>query len=267
MPQRISTVIVDDEPLAREGVRLLLAHYPDFEIVGEFDHVHPALDFITANPVNLVFLDIAMPGASGFDLLERLETDRPPAVVFVTAFAEHAVQAFGVRAVDYLLKPTDPERFARALENVRQHLQRLREEEVVRRLRSALGASEAEDAGPADAVETRPAMDRVAVRSNGRIRLVPTVEIDWVEADGDYVRLYVGQDSYLVRSTLSDFLIQLPADRFLRIHRSTIVQVDRIREMQTLFHGEYQILLRDGTKLKLSRGYRGAVERLVGRQL
>jgi two-component system LytT family response regulator len=259
---RIRAIIVDDEPLAREGIRIRLERQPDVEVVGEFGHAGPALDFLRAEPVDLVFLDVQMPGATGFDLLERLGRDDAPAVIFVTAFAEHAVEAFRVRALDYLLKPVDDQRFRDALDAARASLRRDREGELGRRLRSVL--EELQATPPAPPPAGRRAVDRIAVEASGKIRFVATDDIDWAEADGDYVRLHAGRESHLVRSTLSELHAQLDPARFARIHRSTVVQVDRIREMEPLFHGEYSVLLKDGTKLKLSRGYRAAVERLLG---
>jgi two-component system, LytTR family, response regulator len=257
-PERIRAIIVDDESLARDGIRIRLEREPDVEVVGEFGQVRPALELLRAQPVDLVFLDVQMPGASGFELVECLGGEAAPAVVFVTAYADYAVEAFRVRALDYLLKPVDDERFRRALDTVREHLRLRLEGELGRRVRSAI-----ESAGQPP-VGARRTVDRIAVKANGTIRFVETGEIDWLEADGDYVRLHAGRESHLVRSTLSELQAQLDPSLFARIHRSTVVRLDRIREMQPLFHGEYSVVLRDGTKLKLSRAYRAAAERVLG---
>ena len=232
-----------------------LAGEPDVEVIAEAGNVAAALELLRSQPVDLVFLDVQMPGASGFELVRGLGPDAP-AVVFVTAYADYAVDAFRVRALDYLLKPVDDERFALMLERVRDHLRRDGDGAPGR------GARPTADGG---ATAAPRAADRIAVKSNGQIRFVEAAEIDWLEADGDYVRLHAGKDTHLVRGSLTDLHEELDPALFVRIHRSTVVRLDRIREMQPLFHGEYSVALKDGTRLKLSRGYRAAVERVLGR--
>lgn len=250
------TLIVDDEPLARERLRQLLQQEPDIELVGECSNGHEAIDAIRAQAPDLVFLDIQMPELTGFDVLERLEGRRLPSVVFVTAFDKFALKAFEVHAVDYLLKPFDRERFKVALGRALEQVKRGQDGSLDQRLRALLNELRPQNKAP----------DRLAVKSGGRVVFVRVDELDWVEAADNYVELHVGNETHLYRQTMSDLEALLPSDKFMRISRSTIVNVDRIKELQPLFHGEYAVLLRDGTRLTLSRGYREKLNRLLGKE-
>jgi two-component system LytT family response regulator len=252
---KIRTVIVDDEPLARERVRLLLQGETDLEIVGECADGLEALNVIQETKPDLVFLDIQMPELDGFGLLSRLELDPLPAIVFVTAFDQFALKAFEVHALDYLLKPFDADRLRTSLQRARQWIQRRQTGERDPRLGGLV----------ADLRANPKPTDRLAVKSGGRMILLKTGDIDWVEAADNYVNLHVGKESHLLRETMNALESRLAADRFLRISRSTIVNVDRIRELQPMFHGEYAVILHDGTRLTLSRGYREKLNQLLGR--
>jgi two-component system, LytTR family, response regulator len=246
-----TALIVDDEPLAREGVRLNLEGEPDVEVVGECGDGPSAVQAIrTLNP-DLVFLDVQMPGLDGFGVLEELAADRMPVVIFVTAYDEFALRAFDAHALDYLLKPFDAERFQKALARARRQLSN--QEVIGTRLITMLEELHG---------RTRP-VDRLAVRTGGRIIFLRTDEIDWIEAEGNYARLHVGGKAYLLRETMSNLEGKLDPRSFVRIHRSTIVRIDRIREMEPLFQGEYQVTLNEGTRLTSSRGYRDRLQELL----
>ena len=255
---KVRTLIVDDEPLARERVRQLLAEEADVEIVGEFEDGLTALEAIRKQGPDLVFLDVQMPELDGFGLLTQLDPTRLPAIIFVTAHDQFALRAFEVHALDYLLKPFDQERFRTALDHARAWLARRGSEELDTRLSSLL----ADLRGPA----TPKVPDRLAVKTGGRVILLKAEEIDWVEAADNYVSLHVGVASHLLRETMNSIEHRLPSHRFLRISRSTIVNLDRVRELQPLFHGEYAVILTDGTRLTLSRGYRDRLSVLLGKE-
>jgi two-component system, LytTR family, response regulator len=252
--ERIRVLIVDDEPLAREGIRLHLDGESDVEVVGECGDGEQAVAAVRSLEPDLLFLDIQMPGLDGFGVLEQIAADRAPVVVFVTAYDEFALRAFDAHALDYLLKPFDVERFQRTLQRARQQIRRHRRPELDSRLLALL-----------EELRGRPShLERVAVRRGGRIVFLRTEEVDWIEAAGNYVRLHVGKESYLLRETMSGLESKLDPERFLRIHRSVIVQIDRIREMEPLFQGEYSLLLRGGTRVTSSRGYRDRLQELIG---
>lgn len=250
---RIRVLIVDDEPLAREGVRLHLEHHSDVEIIGECGSGEEAVDRIEADRPDLVFLDVQMPGLDGFGVLEAIGVDEMPAVVFITAYDQFALRAFEAHALDYLLKPFEAERFDKALDRVRTQL-RGRETGVVgdrlRRLVATLGSKERY-------------LERMIARTNGKILILRVDDVDWVEAAANYVRVHIGSKQYLVRETMTNLEARLDPDKFLRIHRSVIVRKDRIKELEPLFQGDYSIILVDGTRLTSSRGYRDRIQNFL----
>jgi two-component system LytT family response regulator len=271
----IRTMIVDDEPLARERLRSLLARQPDVQVVGEFGSGRQAMHAVQEHHPDLLFLDVQMPEVDGFGLLEALEEkfgekkgrgnghgngngkQAMPVVIFVTAYDQYALRAFEVHAFDYLLKPFDDQRFHEALERARQQLQLAlsgREESVVVHRRLLSLVQEMKN-------RSKP-MERLVVRSAGRVFFLRTEEIDWIEAASNYVRLHVAQNSHLLRETMNGIEGRLDPDKFLRIHRSTIVNVDRIKELQPWFHGDYAVILSDGTRLTLSRSHREKLQKL-----
>ena len=252
--QKIRTLIVDDEPLAREGVRLHLEEHPDFEVVGECGSGEEAVLKIEADDPDLVFLDVQMPGLDGFGVLESIgAANRLPAVVFITAYDQFALRAFEAHALDYLLKPFEEERFARALDRVRMQLQSRNQQPMDERLRSLLASLGAK--------ENR--LERMVARTNGKILILRVDDIDWIEAAANYVRVHIGQKHFLVRETMTNLETRLDPDRFLRIHRSIIVRKDRIKELEPLFQGDYVLILEDGTRLTSSRGYRDKLQSLL----
>ena len=262
MTRKIRTLVADDEPIARARVVSLLRGEDDIELVAECATGAETRTAIEQGDLDLVFLDIQMPEVTGLELARSIHTHGVPAVVFVTAYDQYALRAFEVHALDYLLKPFSADRFRAALGHAREHLAARRPSDVV-----------AAPTAPAPSVETpvdvQPAArrHRLMIKSGGRIHFVRTNDIDWCEAAGNYVRLHVAQQEYLVRDTMARIESQLDGHQFMRIHRSTIVNVDRILEMQSSFNGEYVVLLRNGTRLTLSRGYRDAIQTRLGKPL
>ncbi len=250
----LRTLIVDDEPLARERVRMMLAAHPDVTIVGECGDGRQAIEAIRDLRPDVVFLDVQMPGLDGFEVLRALDEEPLPYVIFVTAYDRYAIQAFDVHALDYVLKPFSPDRFAQALERARgargRTGERLTDHARLRELVASITAEQREK-------------QRIVVKSSGRVFFVKVDDIDWIEAEGNYVRLHVGSQSHLLRETMKGMEAVLDQSQFIRIHRSTIVNADRIRELQPLFHGEYAVLLQDGTRLVASRGPDNRLRRLL----
>ncbi len=280
---KIRALIVDDEPLARERIRSLLQDESDIELSGEFENGSQAVDAIRKNAPDLLFLDVQMPETDGFGVLRAIGPGRVPAVIFVTAYDEYALRAFDANAVDYLLKPFDQERFRRSLDRARSQLQVDRAGRLNDKLQALmsylnLDPSQIPQLAQAQAsVAASPSgsnqgnghthgsqSDRLVVKSGGRVYFLKTGEIDWVEAAGNYVRLHVSKDSHLMRETMNGIEARLDGKSFMRIHRSTIVNLERIKELQPWFHGDYVVLLRDGTRLTLSRGYRDKLQQVLG---
>jgi len=247
---------VDDEPLARERIRRLLQKEADIEIVGECADGNEALAAIGEQQPDLVFLDVQMPELDGFGVLEQLGREATPAIVFVTAHDRFALRAFEVHALDYLLKPFDGERFRKALERARDRIQHRQTGDLSRRISDLL----------ADFKSGAPPQNRLAVKSGGRVLFLKIEDIDWVEAADNYVNLHIGNEAHLHRETMTAMEGKLPADKFMRVSRSTIVNIERIKELQPLFHGEYAVILRNGTRLTLSRSHREELNRLLGKE-
>ncbi len=257
----IHTLIVDDEPAARDGMRQLLSRDPEIAVAGECANGVQAAVAIRAATPDLVFLDVQMPELDGFGVLREVGVERAPAVVFVTAYDQYALRAFDVHAIDYLLKPFTDERFLEALARAKQQVRHSRLGELSGKLAALL---ETYDGGRA----TAPAyLERLVVRSGGKVTLLRVDEIEWIDAEGDYVRIHVGKAWHLLRETMKHLEAQLDPRRFVRIHRSTIVNLERVKELQPFFRGEYVVVLHNGTTLKLSRGYRDTLEARLGRAL
>jgi len=246
---------VDDEPLARERLASLLSAEQDIEVVAQCRDGEEAVAALEQHTPDLVFLDVQMPGLNGFEVLEAVGPEKMPLVVFVTAYDQHALRAFQVRALDYLLKPFDRDRFKDALQRARAHIQRDETGDLGRRLLALVK----------DLRRDQPKTDRLVVKSGGRLFFLRTDEIDWVQAAGNYVRLHVGSASHLLRETMNAIEGRLDPEKFFRIHRSRMVNMERIQEMQPWLNGEYAVLLRTGTRLTLSRGYREKLQDRLGR--
>lgn len=263
--RRIRAVIVDDEPTARRGVRLLLERDGGVDVVGEASTGAEAADLIRREKPDLAFLDVQMPGTNGFEVLSRIAPEATPAVIFVTAYDEHALRAFEVNAVDYLLKPYDDARFAAALRRAKEAV-RLRQTDTVNtRLTQLL--EYLQQTGPGGPPAAEKPEERILIKSSGEIFFLKAEEIDWIEAEGDYMKFHVGGRAHLMRETMARLEARLDPKRFIRIHRSTIVNIDRLRKLSPSFAGEYAVILHDGTKLKLSRGYHERISALLKQAL
>jgi two-component system, LytTR family, response regulator len=241
----LRAVIADDEPLARDCVRLALRRHPDIEVVAECGDGGSAVAAIERHAPDLVFLDIQMPVLDGFEVVEQLGVDRMPPTVFVTAYDQHALRAFRMHAVDYLLKPFDDELFADMLAHARRRVGRAREDAVAGRLQALLAS--------------RAYATRVLVRRDDRMSFLPVSEIDWIESSGNYVTVHSSGRAEQVRITLTSLLDRLDPAQFARIHRGTAVNLSRIREIHPWYGGDYTAVLVDGKELRVSRTYREAL--------
>ena len=254
---RIRALVIDDEPLAREMIREMLSDDPEVEIIGECINGHEAVAAIRAHAPDLLFLDVQMPELGGFAVLEALEAEHIPFVIFVTAYDQYAVRAFEVHALDYLLKPFDRERFEAAWQRAKAQIRRERTANLDQRILALL-----------EEIKAAPKyLERLVIKTGGRVFFLETDDIYWIEAEGNYVRIHNGQKSYLLRETISGLEAQLDPKKFLRIHRSAIVKIDRIQELQPWFHGEYRVILHNGTQLTLSRNYRENLQEALGKVL
>src|SRR5689334_1968597 len=245
-PTKIRALIVDDEPLARRRIRSLLAHDSSVDVIGECSDGLKAVTAISELTPDLVFLDVQMPAMDGFEVIQTIGPEQMPTVIFVTAYDQYALKAFEVNALDYLLKPFDRSRFQKTLERAKTMITRLQNGDVNHQLLSLL----------ADLRREQGTLDRFIIKSGGRVVFLRVEEIDWMRTVGNYVRLQVGRDSHLMRETMTAMEAKLNPDRFMRIHRSTIVNLDRVREVQPWAKGEYVVIMRDGTRLIMSRRYR-----------
>lgn len=271
MNLKIRAIVVDDESLAREVLLVMLGNDSEIEVIAECRNGREAVKIIREQSPDVVFLDIQMPELDGFQVVEEIGAERMPVTVFVTAYDKHALRAFEAHALDYLLKPFDYDRFESALQRAKNFVRQKKLGEMSENLFAALqdlkplsGAAPLQtDAGKNEKANSTKPLERVVIKSGGRIYFLKTENIDWVEAAGDYLTLHSGDKTHLIRETMSNFYGELDAKKFLRIHRSTIVNVERIRDIQPLFKGEYVITLIGGKRLKSSRGYRRELQSLL----
>ena len=245
-PTKIRALIVDDEPLARRRIKSLLAHDQSVDVIGECSDGYKAVTSISELSPDLVFLDVQMPAMDGFEVIKTIGAEQMPTVIFVTAYDQYALKAFEVNALDYLLKPFDRKRFQKTLEKAKIMIKGLQNGNVNNQLLSLLGDLRREQKIP----------ERFIIKSGGRVVFLRAEEIDWMCAVGNYVRLQVGRDSHLMRETMTGMESKLDPVSFMRIHRSTIVNLDRVKEVQPWAKGEYVVIMRDGTRLIMSRRYR-----------
>jgi len=252
---KIRVLIVDDERPARELISTLLRNEPDVEVVGECGNGSDAVDAIRTASPDLVFLDVQMPGLNGFEVLATLGSQRLPLIVFVTAYDKHAVRAFEVHALDYLLKPFEYDRLHQSVQRARIGLQTDSSEAYRNRILGLLEGLATQS----------PTWDRLVVRDAGRVLFLKIEDIDWIEAEGNYLRLHVGKGSHLLRETMVTAETRFAQKNFLRLNRSTLVNLERIKEWQPLFHGDSMVILHDGTRLTVSRVYREKFDRVVAR--
>ena len=254
---KLRTLIVDDELLSRKKIRAFLQDYPEFQVVGECADGEKAVGDIKAHKPDLIFLDVQIPGRNGFEVLDGLEDKCAPAIIFVTAFDKYAVRAFEVRALDYLLKPFNKTRFAEALNRFHERGARLSGAERKEELKALLREIQR---------ESRES-ERIVVKSGSRTIFLRKGSIEWVEAQGDYVKLHSAKECHLLRETMAALSDRLDPGRFARIHRSRIVNLDYIREIRPLWGGDCMVLMRDGTELTMSRTYRASLQTaLCGQQ-
>ncbi len=253
----IRVLIVDDEKPAREKIKLLLKNQPDIETIGESANGGEAVDQIRSLNPDLIFLDIQMPVLDGFGVLETIDPARLPVIIFVTAFDQYAIQAFEANAIDYLLKPYDENRFNRSLMKARHFLQPQFREDLQKQLQHFL-----DHVNP-----IRPYRERVVIKTDEGFILIKTGDIDWIEAAENYVNVHAGKETHLIRKTMRETEKQLDPDKFIRIHRSMIVNIEKIKHAKRWFNGEYQITLLNGTILTSSRGYSERIQSLFGSSL
>ena len=275
MSDLIRVLVVDDEPLARSGVCALLEQDEELEVIGEAASGREAVAAIRDLSPDLVMLDVQMPGFTGFDVIREIGPENMPPVVFITAYDQFAVRAFEVNAVDYLLKPLDDERFSQTIARAKKVVRQSHVGELSRRLADLLDrpAGPGRNAAPsreysgAPPARTPDLSDRLVVKSGGRVFFLRLDELDWIEAADYYVKLHVSGKTHLLRETMSALENRLDPRRFFRVHRSAIVNLDRIRELQPYFRGEHVLILQDGTKLKLSRSRREKLEAILQQRL
>ena len=253
---RISALVVDDEPLARQRICTLLSEYEEVVVVGECANGREAVGSIGQMKPDLIFLDIEMPEVNGFGVVEAIDSEFFPAIIFVTAYNEHAVKAFEVNALDYLLKPFDEDRFSIAIQRAKAHLasrQQLRGE-FEQRMLSAL-----------EQIRAPEYAGRLVIKEEDRLCLIDVADVDWIEAAGKYVRLHTTGAVHLLREAMQNLEARLDPQKFARIHRSTIVNLDSVKSLEPTFHSEYRVTMNDGTELTLSRGYRAKLRERFGK--
>ena len=261
--ETLRVVVADDETLARRMLTTLLAREPGVTVVAECTNGPETIDAVREQAPDVLFLDVRMPGATGIEVLERLGQDAVRAVVLVTAFDDYAVAAFDHHALDYVLKPVDADRFRTTMQRVRDRLLQHRSatvaEETLRALAQAYGA--------ANRQQREPYLSRLVVRSTKSVTVVDLTEVDWIGSDDDYVELHAGARTHLVRGTLGALEAQLDPAEFVRIHRSAIVRVSRVKELVPRLHGDYEVRLTTGVRLRLSRSYRERLGAALGTSL
>ena len=253
----IRVLVVDDEPLAREKIRGMAADDAELRVVGECSNGAEAIDAIQSLRPDLILLDVQMPEVGGFAVLEALKDEGLPPVIFITAYDHYAVRAFEFHALDYLLKPFDRERFRAAIDRAKRQIRR-----------ENGGALDARILALLEQMREQPRYtERLVVKTGGRVFFLNADEIDWVEAEGNYVSIHAGKKAYLLRETISGIEGQLDPRHFVRIHRSAVVNINRIKELQPWSHGEYHVILHDGTQLTLSRSFRDNLQSALGNSL
>lgn len=253
----LTALIVDDEPPGRHKIREMLKHESNIEIIGECTNGVEAVEAIQSKKPDLVFLDVQMPELDGFGVIKKIGVNNLPEIIFVTAYDQYALQAFEVHALDYLLKPFDKERFQNALQRAKDHILQRDQNDIGQKLLSMLQELKLD----------QKHSDRLVIKSGGKVFFLKTDEVDWIEAAGNYVRLHAGGESHLLRETMSGIQKKLNPNQFIRIHRSTFVNIEQIKELQPWFHGEYVVILKEGTQLTMSRSYRNNLTDLLGKVL
>jgi len=246
---KINTLIVDDEKLARERIRSLLESHPDIAVIGECNNGKEAIQKISSTLVDLMFLDIQMPELDGIRLIEKLPNEKIPLVVFTTAYDEFAVKAFELNAIDYLLKPFTKKRFEQSVKKIRDEFNSEDKDLYVSQMAAMAKAI----------LDKKIYTERIVVKSDGKIRFQPVAEIVWAESEGNYLTLHTNSESSVIRDTMANFSVKLDPTKFLRIHRSFLVNVEYIKELKPWFNDEYVIILKDRTQLPVGRTYRKSI--------
>ncbi len=238
-------LIVDDEPLARDRIREMVKDDPEVQVIAEARNGLEALEAVARYEPDIVFLDIQMPDMDGFEVLKNLNAEPLPLIIFVTAYDQYALRAFDVHALDYLMKPFDRERFARALDHAKEQMKRPTDEQRDGKIMALL-----------EEIKGSRYLERFAIKTGEKVLLVRSEEVDSIEAEGNYVRINVAGTSYMLRETINSVESKIDPRTFVRIHRSTIVNINRVKELQAWARGEYRVVLLNGTDYTLSRGYR-----------
>ena len=262
----IGALIVDDEPLARRTIRDLLAEHPDIEIIGECNNGLEAVAFMEERLPDLLFLDVQMPGMDGFETLARIKPERIPAIIFVTAYDQYALQAFEVHALDYLLKPFNDERFLDAVRQAKAQIELKEINKVSQSLLNLLGERnllQRENPG----ASRKSSLNRFMIKTRGRVIFVEAAHVDWISADDYFIKLHVGDKTHLLRMSMNELEEKLDPKMFTRIHRSTIVNFDRVKELRQTAGGDYVVVLKAGPALKISRGRRERLQKLLTNSL
>jgi len=258
--KKVRALIVDDEPLARRTIRELLLKDQDIEIIGECNSGLEAVTLIAEQPPDLLLLDIQMPGLNGFETLAQIQPGRIPAIIFVTAYDQHALRAFEVHALDYLLKPFTDKRFEEMLRQAKAQIELREINAISKSLLSLLREQTAPE--PARPLK-KSFLNRFMIKAGGRVVFIKASDVDWIGADDYFIKLHVSGKSHLLRMSMNELEQKLDPEAFLRVHRSTIVNFDRVKELRQTSNGEYVVVLKDGVELKLSRGRRARLEQLL----
>ena len=258
---KIRTIIIDDESLAREKIRTFLKRETDIEIVGECRNSTEALSSIIDLKPDLIFLDIKMPGMNAFEMLENLKVKKLPEIIFTTAFDKYAIKAFEVHAIDYILKPFDRERFINTLNRARVHLENKEIGNSNKRILEALNDLKEKKTDKSEH-QNEKYTDRIVVKANGRIYFIKAIEIEWFEASGNYLKVFASGNSHLIRETLSNIEKKLDPEKFLRIQRSVIINLDFLKELKIWFHNEYLVYMKNGTKFTSGRSYKNNLDKI-----
>ncbi len=256
-------MVVDDERPARQRIEDLLNKEPDLEVIGSYGDGREAAEAIIDDEPDLVFLDVQMPEVTGIDIVQRVGPRQMPTVIFVTAYDQYALKAFDLYALDYLLKPFDDERFHQALGRAREHIRLRKVDQLSDQLVGLLQGTQGRSPTSASAAPLKY-LDRIAVKTRDQTLFIPVQEVDYISADGPYATLHVGKKTHLIRERMHVLEEQLDPDQFVRIHRSTIVNLERVLALEPYFRGDYVVKLKDGTQIKLSRGRREGLERRLG---
>lgn len=265
---KITSIIVDDESLARRGLSLRLQEFDDIEVIAQCSNGREAIEKIAKELPQLVFLDIQMPGMDGFDVVSSIQGDTMPMVVFVTAYDQYAIDAFDIHAVDYLLKPIEEERLSVAITKVRERLNQRDALVDKEKLLNLIGDITGKDPSDLNEIESELANksqypDKISIKDNSTVTIVPTKDIDWVDAAGDYMCIHVGDDIHIMRTTMKQLEMQLDPDIFQRVHRSTIVNLNRVKQVCSHMNGEYHLILQGGARLKMSRSFKDKVKHFL----